>query len=169
MVFISSNWNHFTIFYNDCLLIGRSPIKFGHCSQWYDKWIHSLCDVFGDCGLYSFEELTFPLNLQHSTFDFFLQLRTAMKCMVLPDKVLWRITLYSNFCQVRETRNILSKLDRNFLQKSYVALLVNASWWQIFLTLTQTSTGMGSGIRLNSNPETLTTSRSVEVLFIKHT
>ena len=35
---ISSNWNPYSpIFYNYRLLIGKSPIKFGQCRQWYDK------------------------------------------------------------------------------------------------------------------------------------
>ena len=82
---ISSDWKPYSpIFYNDRLLIDKSPVKFGQCRQWYDKGIHSLGDIFGDRGLYSFEELTFWFNLQHSILYFYLQLRTAMKTYGVP-------------------------------------------------------------------------------------
>lgn len=35
---IHSNWNPYSpIFNNDGLLIGKHPVKFGQCRQWYDK------------------------------------------------------------------------------------------------------------------------------------
>ena len=125
-----SNWNPYSpIFYNDRLLIGKSPIKFGQCRQWYDKGIHSLGDIFGDRGLYSFEELTFRFNLQHSTFYFYLQLRTAMKTYGVPwQGPLEEHSLIKLLHQARESRKIVSKLYRYFLEKSYCTLPVNASW-----------------------------------------
>ncbi len=67
---ICSNWNpQYSIFDNYGLLIGKHPIKFG---QWYDKGVHSLGDVMGDKGFYTFEELSIHFNLQNSTFFFFL-------------------------------------------------------------------------------------------------
>ena len=57
---ISFIWNPYSpIFYNDRLLIGKSPVKFGQCRQWYDKGIHSLGDILGT-GVYT------PLKNSHS-------------------------------------------------------------------------------------------------------
>lgn len=68
---ILTNWNPYSpIFNNYGLLIGKRPIKFGQCRQWFDKGFHSLGDVMGDKGLHSFEELSIQFNLQSSTFFF---------------------------------------------------------------------------------------------------
>lgn len=52
---IRSNRNPYSpIFNNEGLLIGNHPIKSGQCRQWYNKGIHSLGDIMGNKGLYTF-------------------------------------------------------------------------------------------------------------------
>lgn len=82
---IDSIWtSHSPIFNNESILIDKCPIKRAQCKQWWDNGVRALGKLIDLNGLLSFDDLRIQFNLQHSTFFFYLQLRTAMKTYGVP-------------------------------------------------------------------------------------
>lgn len=76
------NWHsHSPLFRNHKLLSGNKPFVF---SDWSDKGINVLADVWGDNDLQSFNDLRAKYNLPGTSFFFYLHLRSAMRTYVIP-------------------------------------------------------------------------------------
>lgn len=120
-------WNSKTpLFNNPNLLIGDQPIQF---SEWRERGISVLGDIYADEGLYSFQILCSKFNLPRSSFFFYLQLRLALKAGGVP----WQSPLPSHplhkivHC-TRGTSGLVSRLYRFISQHAHRPLALDTLW-----------------------------------------
>ncbi|KAJ0009606.1 hypothetical protein NQD34_001308 [Periophthalmus magnuspinnatus] len=99
------------LFHNYSLLSGAKPFAF---SQWEEKGIHVLGDMFGDSGLFPFSDLRAVFNLPASSFFVYLQLRSSMKAYEVP----WTEPLTTH-----KLHHILNR-KKSFVTQIYNLLLI---------------------------------------------
>lgn len=123
----SSGWGpHCPIFNNDKLLIGGQPIQF---PVWERNNITTLGDIYGERGLYTFQEICIKFGTPPSSFFFFLQLRSALKDSGVPlHSPLTLHPLHKLFYCVGSTSGFVSRLYKLLLQLSYKPLMLDRLW-----------------------------------------
>lgn len=120
-------WNPCSPLFNNAkLVIGGHPIRF---PQWSIRGVRTLGNIYAEEGLRSFQDLCSDFELPHSSFFFYLQLRSALKINNVPlQGPLVPHKLYEALHTTRGTNGFVANIYWFMMRHSYKPLAVETIW-----------------------------------------